>query len=272
MTAGRTFRLRSSDADIALTAGRFFIGRGRDCQLVLDDPLVSRRHAVVFADGDRVTVEDLSSRNGTLVNGERIEAPTVLSAGDRVSIGAHQLVLERGQLPRERRATGAQGHPLPSGAYRRPPTTVRPPAPVEEATRAASVFDVLLAAIDHALDRSNLPDAEIAAGNLVVSIRAALLRSHGPGDHVMNELVAVTLRLAELTGSGRWIDRLLEVFGSAQRVLDAETIERIHGVVAREGLAIDQSLRGYLARVRLLSAGLDDDEMRRLARLEALAS
>jgi pSer/pThr/pTyr-binding forkhead associated (FHA) protein len=56
------------------------------------DPELSRRHARVSGfDRDRLLVEDLGSTNGTLVNGEQIAAPTVLSAGDTVEVGATKL-------------------------------------------------------------------------------------------------------------------------------------------------------------------------------------
>ena len=52
------------------------VGRQRDCALVLNSESVSRRHARFDCDGDVVMVVDLGSRNGTLVNGTKITAPT----------------------------------------------------------------------------------------------------------------------------------------------------------------------------------------------------
>ena len=48
------------------------VGRGPECGIVVDDPSVSRRHIRVEIAGSRVTVEDLQSRNGLWVNGERV--------------------------------------------------------------------------------------------------------------------------------------------------------------------------------------------------------
>lgn len=77
-----------------LAAGTVLIGRGADCQLLLDDDYVSTRHArVVTADGG-VYVEDLGSTNGTYVNGARITAPTTISLSDTVRIGKSILKLE----------------------------------------------------------------------------------------------------------------------------------------------------------------------------------
>lgn len=85
-------RLQHLLHDIAVPTGRFLIGRGTDCQLSLDDPLVSRRHAViaVAADG-RATVEDLGSRNGVFLNGVRVDKPERLDDGDVIRIGSQDI-------------------------------------------------------------------------------------------------------------------------------------------------------------------------------------
>lgn len=64
------------------------VGRGGGCGIVLTaDQFVSTVHARVFRRGDDVLIEDLGSRNGTFVNGERVTAPTRLRRGDRIQFG-----------------------------------------------------------------------------------------------------------------------------------------------------------------------------------------
>ena len=87
------FRLRHRKRELDLSEGSLTVGRSSSCQLFLDDPLVSRRHAVFLVAGSGVTVEDLQSRNGVLVNGRRIEARTALQPGDHVLIGSAELTL-----------------------------------------------------------------------------------------------------------------------------------------------------------------------------------
>jgi ABC-type multidrug transport system ATPase subunit/ABC-type polysaccharide/polyol phosphate export permease len=69
------------------------VGRAKTCDVVLDDPRVSRRHARLVRDGERTTIEDLHTSNGTFVNGQRITAPQVLRPGDLVAIGRCTLKL-----------------------------------------------------------------------------------------------------------------------------------------------------------------------------------
>lgn len=80
----------------SLDSGTVMIGRGSDCELMLTgDDYISTRHArVVRAADDSWYVEDLSSANGTYVNGQRITAPTTITLQDSVRIGKTILKLE----------------------------------------------------------------------------------------------------------------------------------------------------------------------------------
>jgi pSer/pThr/pTyr-binding forkhead associated (FHA) protein len=65
--------------------GRLVIGRGSDCDLVLDEPEMSRRHAVIENSGDGIYLRDMGSANGTFVNGvpEPFPARSAEPAGAR---------------------------------------------------------------------------------------------------------------------------------------------------------------------------------------------
>lgn len=62
------------------------IGRWADNDVVIDDRWVSRTHAQIRRQGEQYVVEDLDSKNGTFLNGRRIDSPTVLTDGDEVQV------------------------------------------------------------------------------------------------------------------------------------------------------------------------------------------
>src|SRR5215472_2978677 len=66
----------------------WIIGSGADCDLVVERPTISGRHCRFTELADGYLLEDLGSSNGTYVNGERIDAVTRVTAGDRITMGA----------------------------------------------------------------------------------------------------------------------------------------------------------------------------------------
>lgn len=87
------FRLRYRAHDLELPLGEFVIGRSDECQLALDDPLVSRRHAALRVSSRSVSIADLGSRNGVSVNGEKVQGEKRLKHNDRVTIGGQEMVV-----------------------------------------------------------------------------------------------------------------------------------------------------------------------------------
>jgi pSer/pThr/pTyr-binding forkhead associated (FHA) protein len=76
-----------------LAGERFEIDRelvlGRtNADITIQDPLISRRHAVVRAADSAIEIEDLGSLNGTIVNDERIQSPRRLEHGDVIALGS----------------------------------------------------------------------------------------------------------------------------------------------------------------------------------------
>jgi pSer/pThr/pTyr-binding forkhead associated (FHA) protein len=81
-------------------------GRAPDVGIMLEDSRVSRQHAAISMAGQHVVVRDLGSRNGTFVNGQRVEKAR-LKPGDRIRIGASVIVVETvATVPVEAERTG----------------------------------------------------------------------------------------------------------------------------------------------------------------------
>src|ERR1700684_1065301 len=72
------------------------LGRSRDCEIVLDDSSISRRHAEIRPSADGWTIADLGSTNGVRLNGRAVRGAQLLRAGDRVELGSTEIVFELG--------------------------------------------------------------------------------------------------------------------------------------------------------------------------------
>jgi FHA domain-containing protein len=82
---------RRVELDLEVAIGR------QDTDLIVEDPEVSRRHAVLRRSDGSVIVEDLDSTNGTFVNGERIRSPIAVGPGDQIRVGQTTLEIEPDQ-------------------------------------------------------------------------------------------------------------------------------------------------------------------------------
>jgi hypothetical protein len=79
---------------LLVPTGGAVVGRSRDCDIVLDDSGVSRRHAEILPDADGWSIEDLGSTNGLRVNGRSVRGLQQLHPGDRIVIGSTEIVFE----------------------------------------------------------------------------------------------------------------------------------------------------------------------------------
>lgn len=72
---------------MVLDADELVLGRRSTCDLVLDDPHVSRAHATIRRQAGAVLIQDLKSTGGTFINGEQVEGSAALKHGDVVRFG-----------------------------------------------------------------------------------------------------------------------------------------------------------------------------------------
>jgi len=76
---------------------RLILGRGKDADLLLLDPSISREHSAVFPEGEEFVIEDLESANGTFVNDEPVMRKN-LEEGDLIRVGTKLIIFTREEL------------------------------------------------------------------------------------------------------------------------------------------------------------------------------
>jgi len=141
--------------------GRLVIGRGDDADLILDEPEMSRRHALIEVAADSIYLRDLGSANGTYVNGVQVR-DALLYSGDQIAFDRNRFLIE---------APGMRTRPDGSAEVLRPPTPGlnAVPGAAETGPRAESVN-----AASNADAGSNLPTASRSSPWLPLLIGAAI--------------------------------------------------------------------------------------------------
>jgi predicted component of type VI protein secretion system len=280
------FRLRYLQKDIPLLPGEFAIGRNASCELSLDDPLVSRRHALLIVNQHSVEVEDLGSRNGVIVNGEKIEGRYALRPGDVVLIGGQEITL---LTAREHTTTLSANDParltLPKiapavkfGENLSTTSTVSAhgiPASIEpdsepSMVRRADAFKLLGGVAEKALAMGRAAEAErLLASPLADVIEACRMGRLVPAA-LADQAARFSAKLATSTGKGGWADYVIELYMAQGRPPPAPVIDELYNAM-RKVTAIDLTrLRAYIEKLRGQAGGFGPAERFLLQRLEGL--
>lgn len=287
------YRLRYLAHDFELPVGEFVVGRSAECQLAVDDPLVSRKHAILRVTLGGVTVADLGSRNGVVVNGVRISGNQPLGDGDRIVIGSQEMTLHkidehrpsaRGRVDQDyRRATQTLGAvnandmravmeaPLPM-----PPMVPSAPVPSSLASKPADLsrgvntFRLLGGVADKALAMGRTEEAERILQALLLEIR----KRAGDGVTVDGEVAEYAARyaarLAGATAKGAWVDYVFELYTLVKRPIPAPVVDELYTVVRRVKTLDLGTLRSYLAVLRGMASGFGPAERFLMQRIEGL--
>jgi FHA domain len=284
------FRLRYQQHDLALGDGQFVVGRSAGCQLSLDDPLVSRRHAMLVVSRDVVTVEDLDSRNGVLVNGERITGKTAVQPGDKILIGSQELLLLRGRDNAMRETASLPARmtmpklaavvdvlpPIPTASE----PTEPPGSPREDLTgeaegdsstvRRITAFKLLGGVAEKALAMGRADEAErLLAGPLGDVVEAT--RSGRPVSAWLVDVAArLAAKLATATTKGAWADYVIEIYQAQGRPCAAPVVDELNSAFRKVNAIDVVRLRAYLAELREKQATFGPAERFLLQRIEGL--
>ena len=275
------YRLRYQAHDIELPVGEFLIGRSAECQLALDDPLVSRKHAAFHVRKDGVTVEDLGSRNGVLVNGARVEGRHAVTEEDRVTIGGQDLRVyyvdesaEAQVREQYRRHTQTLGMGAAELEAHLGGAVAPPPHPEATANaRGIQSFSLLGGVADKALAMGRAEEAErILQGVLHdVAHRAKDARDSKPIEASVAEQAArYAVRLGGAMGKAAWIDYVFELYTDMRRPLPATIVDELYTVVRKVKSLEAKTLRAYLAVLKDVQASFGPAERFVVQRIDGL--
>jgi hypothetical protein len=258
----KRFWLEHGTQNIELRPGVLSVGRSSACSVVLDDNLVSRRHAELVVTDTSVAVRDLGSINGVYVNSRRITDSFNVKDGDRIQIGQHEFKLRmvaRDSVPVVDRLTAETLHGL-SGT--------QPDG--DEQTHAGDVFDLLGPVADKVLALGRGEEAE----RILAGVLQTVLRETQAGRELdasmTDRAAAYAIRVAEATGKANWLDYAIELFHGCNRMLPAAHVDRLYDVVRKARGMNVTAFRAYVAKLQVNSAMLGPSERFVLQRLEGL--
>lgn len=214
------------------------IGRAPGCDVVLpDDPLASRRHTLLRYDGQRYTIADLGSSNGTYVNDVEIHEVTPLKLGDRLTVGEHEYLYlapdltSTGAGSQDRFNTdGFQIRTPPSFSAAAPLLSVQPapaaPRPPVETVKAPAVSDPQVAAPAAPVAPAASPAT--APATPVVSDAAPSAGAPSVADPVARDIEDLRARLLEVSsalarrseGAEQVVRHLRDIMGELRAQVD----------------------------------------------------
>lgn len=279
--------------DLELGSGSLLIGRLPECDVLLQDGLVSRMHARISVQHDSVVVEDLHSTNGVYVNGLRVGHSTVLREGDRVLIGTTEISMFESRdssLMRIRQARRVSSSPSPSPAQRSSAasnavtqanavaravaaTPLRAPGRPEQvpSTARADALKMIGGLADRLAATGNLEEAaQVLSGHLRRILKGANAGLPVPPE-VAGSASHHALTLAGWTKQPLWADYVVELHLSARLVMSAATLAAFDDVTSKLD-DFDRMLLGYYVDgLRDRGATLSLDERKRVERLAELA-
>ena len=219
---------------------------------------------MIVVAGDHVSVQDLESRNGVLVNGHKISAVTTIRAGDKILIGSQELTLLGGKVPnaRDTVSLAASTGTLPriqavaDIGIERPDARDRTDAAVDDQNnedstmvRRVTAFKLLGGVAEKALAMGRVDEAErLLAGPLADVIEAS--RGGKPVSPWIVDIAArLAAKLATATTKGSWADYVIEVYYTQKRLCPAPVADELE-YASRKVNAIDLYVSAYLAHLR----------------------
>jgi hypothetical protein len=269
------FWLEYSGRRFFLSDGRTLIGRAANCQIVLDDALVSRRHAQLLVKEQRVTVVDLGSANGLQVNGDRAGESTELTPGDVLTIGQQEMVLRSGPRPNRRVATSRFSAKTLTGVEAADLLGGGPNSLEAESTHGTRTLMLLGGVADKVLALGRGEEAERVLGNFLHKLLEAVCAGEQPEGDTVEKAVGYAVRIASATGKGSWVDYCIQMYSELKKPLPTAVVDELYTVLRKVSDIDRKALKAYVGLLRERQNRFGPAErflMQRIEGLERLAA
>jgi pSer/pThr/pTyr-binding forkhead associated (FHA) protein len=208
-------------SELELREGSLLAGRLPECDVMIDDGLVSRMHARISVRDDSVVVEDLHSTNGVYVNGTRITHSALLREGDRLLLGTTEISLFEARPDARVAPLRARREEPPRSSLVMPPAGARDAAATTLPVDRREAFGKLELHLDElALEAQDdgPPSARSA------DLRSLRTRSSGVPSTARADALEVIGALADRLASGGNLDEARRVLSShLKRILQGAT-------------------------------------------------
>ncbi len=278
MSAGpQQFNLAYRGNTVWLPPGQLYLGRSVACHIVIDDPMVSRRHAQMTVTTRHVTIEDLNSINGVYVNGERLVGrPLVLRPNDRIQVGSEELVFGTGTRSAEStaRATATMSGLDPvvpaGGADADADPEHRPDFGAAEQTCKVDALSIIGDAADRALAEGNVAQAEQMLSSYLTDVLNSALQSKSVLNETVVNAMRCGLKLAWATRNGAWFDYVIELLYARRLPPPDEYMESLYATLDQVGPVDLARLRRYVASLPQAIVAPTPNQQRQLAHASAL--
>ena len=210
--------LRVVGRTVELLPGLTVVGRSRTCHIPIPDPQMSRRHATFSNTGREIILRNVSTTSGVHINGAVLErdAECVVSVGDRVTIGSHDIEI------------CGLGDYCPSFE---PTHGGRPPVDSASLPGPLGTLLTLARVAEKYFQLGHVREAERISRPLLEGLLRHCEAGRAPTTGDVELATSLTLRLAEVNGAGEWIDYLFELFTALDRPMPAELIDNLYRVL-----------------------------------------
>ncbi len=256
-------KLSWANDSVELPDGQYLIGRSAKCDIVVDEPRVSRRHAQLEVEGTDVHVVDLQSRNGIFVNDRPVRRVQALAEGDLILVGGAEFELQfvESQAPTPARRPHQVYVVLESIDSAEDRTAGKDCFAAAPVTKTFDDLELIGRVAERALSAGHPQQAETLVESHLQRVLDDSFRRREVSPGTIQRALHISLLLAESTHRGGWFDYAVDLL-RAQRLLCSDSVLKRLVHVQQQVDRVDQDrIRKYVDTLRAENPTMDELRM-----------